>query len=324
MSLKPRDWCFTFFIPNPDNIIVLSEDHAEICKSFLDQLHDTASTLAIKYLIYQLEVAPTTQRLHIQGYVEFKSPQRLAGAVALFPTNTRFFARSGTKQEAIDYCRKLESRAPGVTGPYEFGVAPRGQGFRSDLDSACKALEASHGDVRAVAISHPTVFVKFFKGLRELAEVYAPPWNGDKRYIIILWGDPGTGKTRTARDYDAECYMYPPPQNNGSYALNYRGEKTVCIDDFYSWLPVHFMMRLCDRYKLYVNTQGQNVEWKAERIYITSNDDPRTWWPNADAIRKKAFFRRVDEVIHKVVPASGIQSQGLHTFNHLPGYEWQN
>lgn len=298
LTVKPRDWCFTLFAEGAEVESALSEF------ILLVKQHNAV------YLICQLEIAPTTGSLHFQGYVEFTNPQRMAGAVRLLPSGVRVFSRRGTKLEAIEYCEKSDTRAngDGDFGPWEFGKRPKGPGYRSDLASACEALKSSGGDVKLLTTTHPTIYVKFVRGIESLASIIRPKWNADNpRNVVILWGPTGTGKTRFARAHDPDLYMFPSPQNNGCYALGYAGEKTVCIDDFYSWLPIHFMLRLCDRYSLQVNTMGSYTEWLPTHIFITSNDDPRTWWPKTDSIaRKDAFFRRVDKIIHMVTPGSGI------------------
>lgn len=109
-SGKSRNWCFTYFGEMED----------------LDQIKDSAT-----YLIYQLEKAPETERLHYQGYVEFKECLRMGEVKKRFGLNNiHLEPRRGTQKQAIDYCSKTDSK---IKGPWIFGK-PKNQGHRSDID----------------------------------------------------------------------------------------------------------------------------------------------------------------------------------------------
>lgn len=75
----------------------------------------------VRYVIYQVESAPTTGTIHTHVYVEFDKPVRRPQAIKLLslPEEAHFEARQGTRTQARDYCRKEESR---VSGPFEFGT----------------------------------------------------------------------------------------------------------------------------------------------------------------------------------------------------------
>ena len=88
----------------------------------------------MRYLVYQLERAPTTGILHYQGYVEFKRSTKMGGVKKALGSDTvHLEPRQGTRDQARGYCMKEESR---IDGPYEFGqYVESEQGKRSDLDS---------------------------------------------------------------------------------------------------------------------------------------------------------------------------------------------
>ena len=117
----------------------------------------------VRYAIYQREKCPESGRLHYQGYMEFNSPKKIGG-LKKWSSTAHFESRRGSREEARAYCMKEESR---VSPPVEFGKWTAGQGHRTDLDSACELIK-KHG-VKRVAEELPAVFVKFHKGLKELA-----------------------------------------------------------------------------------------------------------------------------------------------------------
>lgn len=71
-------------------------------------------------LIAQHEICPDTQREHVQGFVIFKTPQRISALQKILGDKCHVEARKGSKRQAADYCRKEESRKPG-TEPFVFG-----------------------------------------------------------------------------------------------------------------------------------------------------------------------------------------------------------
>ena len=74
-------------------------------------------TNVIKYGIWQLEKAPSTGELHIQGYFEFRKPMRVPAVKrAVASQSAHVEERNGTPQEAKDYCSKEETREE---GPWE-------------------------------------------------------------------------------------------------------------------------------------------------------------------------------------------------------------
>lgn len=67
----------------------------------------------MKYMIYQLEIAPTTQTPHYQGFVVFKNARSLAGVRAVLPT-AHWEVTVRSAEENITYCSKEPRAAPTV------------------------------------------------------------------------------------------------------------------------------------------------------------------------------------------------------------------
>jgi len=113
-DLNLRNWCFTTF--DLESFVVPDTD-----KNF-------------RYCIYQVEKCPKTQKLHIQGYVEFTRTMRLKKIKELFNDDSMHLEmRQGTREQARNYCRKQESR---WAEPIEFGTWEITPGKRLDLAMA--------------------------------------------------------------------------------------------------------------------------------------------------------------------------------------------
>jgi len=144
MAAAARSWCFT--VNNPAT-------------------NDIAWDENTRYAVWQLEIGPNGTR-HLQGYVEFPATKRRAGVLKLLPT-AHCEPRRATRDQARAYCMKVESR---VEGPWEHGSWDAGgSGTRNDIAAAIEALKM--GGIKRAAEEHPEVFVKFSRGLRDLATV---------------------------------------------------------------------------------------------------------------------------------------------------------
>lgn len=283
---QSRHACFTIYPKESD---------LDDPQSFLDRVIQLAP---IRYMAFQLERCPTTDRPHFQGYVEFSKSTRRRAFQRLVGYKCHCKPRKGTQREAIDYCFKVATR---ISGPYEAGIKSVGQGARSDLKSAVDLLKESCGDVTVMAKTHPTVFVKYHRGLEKLAFIYSSGKLRDVE-VFIHWGLSNCGKTYSAWESSEDPYFWTQPQNGSCYALGYRGQSTIVIDDFYSWLPYSFLLRLLDKYPMAINTLGGVCEWRATKIYLTSNQDPRKWYPGISD--KTSMFRRIKKIIHFIMPWS--------------------
>ena len=69
-----------------------------------------------KFVVWQMELTPSTGQPHFQGYVEFTRPRSLASVRRL--TGGGFFSvAKGTREENVKYCSKEDTR---VEGPFFF------------------------------------------------------------------------------------------------------------------------------------------------------------------------------------------------------------
>jgi hypothetical protein len=97
-------WCFTWNLGNAES-------------SGLDDLNSWHQLAGFQALatsesrgVAQLEKAPETGQLHIQGYIEFKVRKRLLSLKRAFGSRVHWEARRGPREAAVKYCNKEESR----------------------------------------------------------------------------------------------------------------------------------------------------------------------------------------------------------------------
>ena len=109
--------------------------------------------------------------------------------------------------------------------------------------------------------------------------------------VIVLWGKPGTGKTRIVFESEPELWIAPDPTLQ--WFDGYCGQSTVLIDDYRGDGKEAFLLRLLDRYPIMVPVKGGFVDWVPTKIFITSNISP----PFGHNAIDEALARRVERVI---------------------------
>lgn len=235
MNKQYRNVCWTYFIQ-------YSEDtEQDILSSFEDW--DICT-----YTVFQWEICPETQKTHVQGYSEFSSGVRGTTLAKRFP-GIHLEARQGTAAQAAKYCQKDESRMPD-TFPSEFGQSKGGQGTRSDLAAATQLI-ANGATMKEVAQSDMVGFVRHHRGYAALANVLLVQQRTWKPTVVVYWGPPGTGKTRSVYEKHGfgNVYEVPTPRSGSEVWFDgYSGQETILVDDFYGWLRWSFLLKFIDRY----------------------------------------------------------------------------
>lgn len=166
------------------------------------------------------------------------------------------------------------------------------QGKRNDLARAVSALEAG-SSLSDVARESPEVFVRYGRGLRDYVNVRGLVKSRDfKTHVIVLVGEPGSGKSRFANEYPGTKYWKP----RGQWWDGYNGEDVVILDDFYGWVPYDELLRVCDRYPLKVPVKGAFVEFVSKTVIITSNKRPEEWYDKEKIPDQSAMWRRFNEM----------------------------
>lgn len=161
-----RRWCFT--LNNPDGLLTKE---------------DFESLTAIRYAVYQEEVGDDTGTYHLQGYIECTRSVRFSYFSPIL-RGAHFDLPFGSAQQCITYCTKEDTR---VGDPFEYGERNAGgQGRRTDLHAACEAVAEGKSE-REIAELHPTTFVKYYRGIRELARVRSAP-RVTKTRCVVYWG----------------------------------------------------------------------------------------------------------------------------------------
>lgn len=203
---------------------------------------------------------------HLQGAITFKRSYRLAALKKLFPA--AHFEISKTK-DAENYC---------IKGDILIDVSSSEQGSRSDLSAVAQAVKSSKR-LRDIASEYPDIYIKYHRGIERLAHTLQEPtetWTPTT--VSVLWGMPGVGKSKKAREIDPALYNVAQPEGNVLWFDGYMGERTILLDDFYGWIQYHRLLQLCDGYPLRLQVKGGWVHRNWNHVIITSNKPPEHWY----------------------------------------------
>jgi len=312
MDSKRRNWLFTAFDTDVKNIHETIKSQSTNWTSSMEKGKKVFTALPsrsgdIRFCIYQLERSPTSNRLHLQGYVEFRKSVRVRQCQRIIGASQRLHVetRRGTRQGAIEYCSKDESRVPigerGTPiepGVYILGDKQKSQGKRSDLDAIAAEIK-SGTSIKDIADEHTSSFIKYHKGIMVTHSLLktSTAYRG-KTDVTVYWGKSGTGKTRKAMYENPDAFILNNFDKKKVWWDGYNGEETIIIDDFYGNMPYDYFLRLTDPYSALVQLEvkGATVTRMFKKIIITSNIPPRDWYPIAWTDRGNGALQRRLEI----------------------------
>jgi hypothetical protein len=256
------------------------------------------------YCVWQEEVCPATKKHHWQGYIEMKKKSRFRSVQkAIGDMTARLDLRRGTQEEAIKYCKKLETSIPGST--FEFGTPSKdSQGTRSDLREICDLIKEQKTPFDEIIMKDSgtmSKFVQYHRGLESLDMKAKAQKKIMETTCIVLYGDTGTNKTRSAVNFGEEIgsyYILPNPTNkDGSIWFDqYSGERVLIIDDFDGWINLAMLLRICDITPMLLPIKGGFKQKNWSYVIFTTNVEVKGWYPNCIEKHQMALERRIKQV----------------------------
>lgn len=260
----------------------LALGYSDACQRLLREFSKTT-----RYTVGQLERGENGN-YHLQAFLMFEHPQRLASVVALAPGCHAEPCR--LPKQAMEYCQKAESR---VDGPWSHGDPPA-QGKRSDIDELVSAVQdrrvRTMADAAGVA---PSLVLRYPAGVRTyLDAVVSVTPRTEMPVVIYLWGPPGVGKTHYVHEFakQRDMAIYVVETHDRTYRFTgYTGQSVVLFDEVdFASLPVNEWCRLLDRYPHTVRRFGlPNINFNSRYIFMTSNADPKDFMERHPSVARR-------------------------------------
>lgn len=245
----------------------------------------------VKYCCYGREIGESGTP-HLQGYLEVASPCRISGISKIIPRAWIGVAHGSAIENQKYTGKDLDW--------ISFGTPMPGQGFRSDLKTAMRMVEEKTPKIEIMR-EIPTTYARYPKFVQEYQNLLEKEETRDFRVIEthVLWGEAGTGKTKTAHNSCAGLFTVNPED---SFPFDgYDGEEGILIDDFQGQGISHqFLLRILDRYQLRVNVKGGHRYARWTKVWITSNKPPMAWYPGGLSPALERRLSDVTEFRHEV------------------------
>ncbi len=296
-STKRRNWSWNLFFPTDEEREYLN--FTDPPNQEQDHPLDIAN---IKFMVYQLERAPSTGNPHLQGYTMFNEAVRRATAIRRHGCEPgpgcRIDMRMsiGNAEHNIVYCTKDATR---IDGPWEHGQRPQ-QGARKDLlryDRLKDLLQAGQS-LLDVAEADFHSFLRFGRGLQNYqAMLESKPRDSPRartRLTIVL-GDPGMGKNTWVRNAFPRAYW---TDAGDKWFCGYIPSlhDTIVLDEFVGQTRITKMNQWLGVDPTRVETKGGSQSFLARDLVLMSNLNPIQWWTNT-RVPLKTIFRRIDTIV---------------------------
>jgi len=218
--------------------------------------------------------------LHWQLVAVWPKNVRLTAVTQLFGPAHAELTRSAL---ALEYVWKVDTRVDGTQ--FELGALALKRNSKRDWQQIWDAAKSGAIDEIDVAAR-----VQHYRTIKQIASDHLVPI-GVERTVHVFWGTTGTGKSRRAWD-EAGLLAYPKDPRT-KFWDGYAGHQHVVMDEFRGGIDVAHLLRWLDRYPVIVEVKGSSVVLRATTIWITSNLDPRDWYPGLDTATKEALLRRL-------------------------------
>lgn len=247
----------------------------------------------VSYLLIGDEIAPKTGTPHLQGYCRFKNPisTKMANLKKKFGNRACLFPVKGTGDQNFKYCSKESIK-------YEYGIRPKGQGNRTDLNNLRDEIVSGKISAEDVALDSPNAYHNYGRTLHKIEDIILR-----KKFRTWMttgtwyYGETGTGKSETAfKGFDPTThYVW---KNDNGWWDGYTGQETVIIDEFRGQIPFCELLRIMDKFPYDVRRRCREpAPFLTKHVIITSSMHPAEVYHNLDFDDKLEQLHRRCKVI---------------------------
>lgn len=240
---------------------------------------------------------------HWQLLAVFSKKLRLASVKRHFCQQAH--CEASRSEAANEYVWKEDTRVSGTQ--FEHGALPISRARKADWDRVY--TDAVSGDFNNIP---KDILIRNYSSIKRIrVDNSNPPFRPDIR-VIVYWGESGIGKTRRAWHEAGDISNVYIKDPCTKWWDGYRGEKNVIIDEFTGRIDIAHILRWFDRYPCNAEVKGYSTPLEATTFYVTSNIDPRDWYPEINSAQRDGLMRRIESikmVFNWVPPTVGTSPQ---------------
>lgn len=236
---------------------------------------------------YGREIGPDCGTPHLQGCIYFHNPRTFSSVRKLFKENH--------VESAIAYSNLAEYNKKSGDF-YEVGSCPLSASQKGAAESERWMVareSAQRGDLESIPAD---IYIRYYRTLRCIAKDHMEaPQDLDGTCGIWIHGQPGVGKSRSAREITEGAYL----KMCNKWWDGYQDQDDVIIDDFDLCHKVlgHHLKIWTDRYAFLAETKGGAIAIRPKQIIVTSNYTISQIFAEFSPVLATALERRF-KVIH--------------------------
>ena len=218
----------------------------------------------VKYMIYGREIGEEGTP-HLQGYIAFVSQKTFSAVKSIHP-RAHWEVAKGDAESNREYCSKENDYI-------EVGLMPVSQKRKGESEAErWKSARVSAEEGRLEEIPDD-IYIRYYRTLKEIKKDHmVKPSDLESLENYWIWGKPGCGKSRSARERFPDFYA----KMMNKWWDGYQGEENILLDDFEIDGKVlgHHLKIWGDRYAFVAETKGGALNIRPKRIIVTSNYSP--------------------------------------------------
>lgn len=218
--------------------------------------------------------------LHWQLIAVFNKNVRLSAVTKLYGP---YHAELTKSDKAMDYVWKDDTSVADTR--FELGKLPLKRNSKTDWEAVWNSAKTN----KIEDIDYNIRF-QHYRTIKQITKDYLIP-QSIEREVFVFWGRTATGKSRRAWE-EAGLEAYPKDPRT-KFWDGYQGHKHVVMDEFRGSIDIAHLLRWFDRYPVIVEQKCTATTLCATKIWITSNLDPRQWFPDIDELTRDALLRRL-------------------------------
>lgn len=238
----------------------------------------------IAYGVVGKEKGDVKQTPHLQGFFIFKKNIWLSGLKKLDARAHWERANSKKNEPCAEYCKKEGDYQEKGELPVKATKTKEDKQQERELRWLEALDSAKNGELDKIDAE---LMVKYYGNLRQIAKDYMKKKEDlEAPTGIWIYGKPGVGKSRAARQMAPDAYI----KMQNKWWDGYQYEDDVILDDFDSPALSHHLKIWADQYAFTAEVKGSAINIRPKRFIITSNYKPSEMgW---DAITTEAIERR--------------------------------